>query len=249
MFEQSTTYRQPTYKHWTVFASFSAQTLFVAAAIAVPLVFTDQLPQFKWVATITAPAPIPVTPPSISQARSVQRMSEAPPRLQKVFVAPSRVPDRVDARPDDPSLAASAPPTYPQIGVPFTAGANSVVSMFDNLARRAPPLPQPPPVHKVEKPSGPIQVGGRVQAAKLTRQIVPAYPALAKSARISGVVRLQGIIGKDGAITNLQLISGHPLLVQAALDAVRQWVYKPTLLNGEPVEVIAPIDVIFTLNQ
>ena len=88
-----------------------------------------------------------------------------------------------------------------------------------------------------------------VQAARLTKQVVPAYPALAKTARVSGTVRLQGVIGKDGAIKNLQLISGHPLLAQAALEAVRQWIYKPTLLNGEAVEVIAPIDVIFTLSQ
>lgn len=249
MFEQSVTYRQPTYKPWTVFASFSAQTLFLAAAIAVPLVFTDHLPQFKWVATITAPAPIPAPPSVVRQDRSVQRVTEAPSRPQKVFVAPLRVPDRVDTTPDDPSLIASTPPSLPQIGVPFSTGANSGVSLFDNLMRRAAPTPGAPPVHKVEKPSGPMPVGGRVQSAKLTRQVVPAYPALARSARISGVVRLQGIIGKDGAITNLQLISGHPLLVQAALEAVRQWVYKPTLLNGEPVEVIAPIDVIFTLSQ
>lgn len=121
--------------------------------------------------------------------------------------------------------------------------------MFDNAINRPATPPPPPAAHKPDKPSGPIPVGGRVQAARLTKQVVPAYPALAKTARISGTVRLQGIIGKDGAIKNLQLLRGHPLLVQAALEAVRQWVYKPTLLNGEAVEVIAPIDVIFTLNQ
>lgn len=72
---------------------------------------------------------------------------------------------------------------------------------------------------------------------------------MAVIARISGTVRLQGIIGKDGSIQQLQVLSGPPLLVQAALDAVRQWRYQPTLLNGEPVEVISPIDVIFTLSQ
>jgi len=85
--------------------------------------------------------------------------------------------------------------------------------------------------------------------AKLVKQVIPVYPPMARSARISGVVHLVGIIAKDGTIRNLQLIAGHPLLSRAALDAVSQWIYKPTLLSGEPVEVICPIDVTFTLGQ
>ena len=73
------------------------------------------------------------------------------------------------------------------------------------------------------------------------------YPALARSARVQGTVHLLGVVSKDGTIQKLQVLGGHPLLVAAAVDAVKQWVYRPTLLNGEPVEVIAPIDVIFTL--
>lgn len=100
-----------------------------------------------------------------------------------------------------------------------------------------------------KQPTAPIAVGGDVQMAKLIRKVTPLYPALAITARISGVVRLIGTIGKDGTIRNLQLVSGHPMLARAALEAVRQWVYKPTLLNGMPVEVIAPIEVNFTLGQ
>jgi protein TonB len=88
-----------------------------------------------------------------------------------------------------------------------------------------------------------------VQSAKLVRQPRPNYPPLAKQARISGVVKLSAVIGKDGTIRELQTISGHPLLVPAALEAVKQWVYQPTLLNGEPVEVQTQIDVNFTLSQ
>ena len=83
--------------------------------------------------------------------------------------------------------------------------------------------------------------------AMLVRKVIPVYPPIARAARISGVVRLIGTIGKDGAIQNLEIVSGHPLLARAALEAVRQWVYKPTLLNGIPVEVVAPIEVNFTL--
>jgi protein TonB len=94
-----------------------------------------------------------------------------------------------------------------------------------------------------------IRVGDNVIAANLIYKVQPVYPQLAKQARVQGTVRFTAIIGKDGHILNLQLISGHPLLVQPAQDAVKQWIYKPTLLNGEPVEVVTQIDVSFTLSD
>ena len=106
----------------------------------------------------------------------------------------------------------------------------------------APPPPKP-------RPTGPIRVGGNVQAARIVNRVQPVYPPLARQTRISGTVRLHAIISKDGTIQQLEVMSGHPLLQQAALDAVRQWRYQPTLLNGEPVEVDTTIDVIFSLNQ
>src|SRR5207237_336900 len=107
----------------------------------------------------------------------------------------------------------------------------------------APPAPPKP------KPTGPVRVGGNVQAARIVNRVQPVYPPLARQTRISGTVRLHAIISKDGTIQQLEVMSGHPLLQQAALDAVRQWRYQPTLLNGEPVEVDTTIDVIFSLNQ
>jgi TonB family protein len=94
-----------------------------------------------------------------------------------------------------------------------------------------------------------IRVGGGVMQAKLVSQPIPTYPPEAKEARIQGVVKLNATIAKDGTIQHLEVISGHPLLIPAALDAVRQWVYEPTLLNGQPVEVVTEIDVNFTLAQ
>jgi protein TonB len=88
-----------------------------------------------------------------------------------------------------------------------------------------------------------------VQAAKLVRQVTPVYPPLARQARISGIVRLEAVISRSGLIESLQVMSGHPLLTQAALDAVRQWVYQPTLLNNVPVEVLTQIDVNFKLSE
>ena len=113
----------------------------------------------------------------------------------------------------------------------------------------APPPPFLPPSAPATAAQQPIRVGGDVQMAKLMKKVVPSYPPLARSARISGVVRLIGTIARDGTLRNLQLVSGHPLLTRAAIEAVRQWIYQPTLLNGEPVEVIAPIEVNFTLGD
>jgi periplasmic protein TonB len=92
-----------------------------------------------------------------------------------------------------------------------------------------------------------IRIGGNVQAAKLIRRITPRYPVLALQTRVSGTVKLEAVIGSDGKVQSLRLISGHPLLVESAMRAVRAWEYSPTFLNGEPVEVLAPIDVHFSL--
>jgi TonB family protein len=108
----------------------------------------------------------------------------------------------------------------------------------------APPPPPPPP-----PPPGSIRVGGDVQAANLLVNVDPVYPPLAKQARIQGVVKFNVIIGKDGRLTNMTLVSGHPLLVTAAQTAMQQWVYRPTLLNGQPVPVVTTAQVNFTLNQ
>jgi protein TonB len=112
----------------------------------------------------------------------------------------------------------------------------------------------PPPTVTTAKPPEPIEitkpvrVSGGVLAAKLIAQIVPKYPPLARQTRVSGTVRLLGVIAKDGRVRDLRVIDGPPLLRGAALDAVSQWVYAPTLLGGQAVEVEAPIEVHFQLN-
>src|SRR2546422_675855 len=106
----------------------------------------------------------------------------------------------------------------------------------------APPPPPPPPPQRV-------RVGGSVIAANLINQVKPVYPPLAKQARIQGVVVLEAEISKEGTIDNLKVITGHPLLIQSAIDAVKQWRYKPTLLNNEPVPVVTTITVNFAFSQ
>jgi TonB family protein len=94
---------------------------------------------------------------------------------------------------------------------------------------------------------GPLRVGGNVQAARIINRVQPAYPQEAREEGISGTVRLHVVLATDGTVKQVELVSGHPLLAQAAIDAVRQWRYQPTLLNGEPVEVDTLVDLIFAL--
>ena len=87
-----------------------------------------------------------------------------------------------------------------------------------------------------------------MQAALLKHEVVPVYPLIAKSARIQGTVRLSASIAPNGTVKDLRVLSGNPLLVDAAQNAVKQWTYQPTYLNGKPVEVLTEIDVQFTLS-
>jgi protein TonB len=117
------------------------------------------------------------------------------------------------------------------------------------------PHPPPPPVivNAVMKPRPTlprrIHVGGNVEAALLVHKVTPVYPELAREARIGGLVRMKAVIDPRGSIKDLSVLSGPPMLVHSALDAVKQWVYRPTYLNGTPVEVDTEIDVRFNLTS
>src|SRR5262249_13981596 len=120
-------------------------------------------------------------------------------------------------------------------------GSQGAILQIVSTAPTELPAPTTPPDR--------IRVGGNVQAAMIISASRPVYPPLAKQARIQGVVRLAVIIAKDGTVQDIRAESGHPLLVPAALEAVRTWVYKQTLLNGNPVEVATVVDVNFTLSE
>ncbi len=153
---------------------------------------------------------------------------------------PGRIPDRIlidDGAPQPAFIADSAGP-----GVPGGIVSGGSVSLFE--APQVAALHRPSRLRLCRRESG---LAVRCRPGRCCDEVAPVYPALARQARISGQVRLEAIIAKNGRIENLQVLSGHPLLVQAALDAVRQWVYRPTLLNGDPVEVVTLIDVNFGL--
>ena len=117
---------------------------------------------------------------------------------------------------------------------------------FEGFRPVSPPEPPRKEARKIED-KGPVELSESVVQAQLISRIEPRYPTLALETRTQGTVRLRAIISRDGRITALEVLSGHPLLVQAALDAVRQWRYRPTMLNGEPVEVETSITVYFRL--
>lgn len=162
--------------------------------------------------------------------------------ISNQLIAPRVIPKTV-ARIEDSQL----PPDYS--GVVGGVDGGALGGVIGGVVGAVPSVAPPPPPPKAPKPTGPQRIGGRVMEASLIRKVQPVYPPLAKSARVQGQVEFTAIIGKDGTIQNLTLVKGHPLLVRAAQEAVEQWRYKPTLLNGEPVDVITNIIVNFTLTQ
>jgi TonB family protein len=114
-------------------------------------------------------------------------------------------------------------------------------TMMDAFIAAAPPPPPPPP------PPAPVRVGGDIQAPQKVHNVSPQYPQIAQSARVQGVVIIEAVIGPDGSVQEARVLRSIPLLDAAALDAVRQWRYTPTLLNGVPVPVIMTVTVNFTL--
>jgi periplasmic protein TonB len=245
VFEQSLLLEPNNKKPWNFLASFGAELLVVSLALLIPLLYSDHIPMVQWKDIIVGPPPAPrpvVLQPTHESGRTSPTLAPAQHRL--FAWSPKARP------PLDNASANFTPDAPPEVGFAYDGigGSNRGVGPFIPNVVALPPPPSRPPVEKTQ-PSAPVPVGGDVQMARLLRKVIPAYPALARTAGISGVVRLVGVIGKDGTIQNLQVVSGHPMLTQAALDAVRQWVYKPTLLNGLPVEVIAPIEVNFTLGR
>jgi TonB family protein len=133
----------------------------------------------------------------------------------------------------------------PDILGDYPSGAIQVIEIG-----KAPLLVEPPHITQTApQEKRPVKFSEGVQEAQLISRVEPQYPIIAKQTRTEGTVRLRAIISGDGRITSLDVISGHPFLVKAALDAVRQWRYRPTLLNGEPVEVETSITVIFRLHE
>ena len=241
-----------TRKASSVFVSFLIQVGLVIVMILIPLIYTETLPRTQLTSFLVAPPPPPPPPPPPAAAAPVKVVKVVPRQFDAGrLMAPKQIPKEIAMIKEDempPAAAAGVVGGVPG-GVPGGAAGGVIGGIIGSVPTAAPP--PPPPVKEAPKPVTPkqIRVGGNVQSAKLVNQPKPAYPPLARQARIQGVVKFNAVIGRDGSIQNLTLVSGHPLLVPSATEAVRQWKYQPTLLNGEPVEVVTQIDVNFTLSQ
>jgi len=244
VFEQSILVNHGSNKPWSFFASVSAELVAVSLIVLIPLAYTDHLPEFHWKSVTVASPFRPIQP-------VVQTNQASGPFTQTSFVRYTRIFNPIASK-NDAGAPSSAQLTIDLPGFPSPGEQVGAVNILGDLVGKSVPVrPFTPPevVKPTPPPSGPIRVSEGVQMAKLINRVMPIYPPLAKITHTSGVVHLIGIISKDGTIRDLKVISGHALLTKAALDAVSQWVYKPTLLNNEAVEVIAPIDVYFTLSN
>jgi protein TonB len=228
------------WKRATLPVAYILEIIIIGIMVIVPLIYTEALPKAQLMTFLVAPPPPPPPPPPPAKAPPVVVHKVS---IQDLMKAPTVIPKTIAKIKDQPVVQTTGVVGGVSGGVPGGQMGGVLGGIIGGVAP-GPPPPPPPPKPKTPKR---IRVGGQVEAAKLIFKPTPEYPPLAKMARIQGTVRLEAIIANDGTIQDLKVLSGHPLLVKAALDAVKQWRYQPTLLNGEPVEVVTEIDVNFTL--
>ena len=227
-------------KSWPQVVSYGIEVCAIGVLVLLPLLYTEALSKQLWTSILEAPSPSPGRAP----AQELREQPHARDNLQpndSVLREPSRIPRTTSMVRDEPA-SAEGPPSM-DVLVPSGGPRGVPNSVLTEIAREVPPTvvkPAPPPK---------LRISSGVAAGMLILQIKPKYPRLAMQARIQGTVVLQAVIGKDGSVQALHVVSGHPLLAPAALDAVRQWRYKPYLLNNEPVEVDTQINVNFTLGD
>jgi periplasmic protein TonB len=208
--------------------------------VMLPLIYTEALPKSRWTSDILPPPPAGRRAASRSVgARQVHQST-----FRQLLVPPIMIPRSIQRDSDVP--VAPDDLATGDAGVPGSIGEPGGVS--HSLSEFVTPLP-PPPVQIPRKQPPVVVIGGQVEAAKLIFGPKPDYPTLARMSHTQGTVKLEALISTDGTIQGLKLISGHPLLTKAAMEAVARWRYQPTLLNGDPVEVQTEIDVVFTLGE
>src|SRR6202522_949272 len=222
----------------TTVLSFFGQFALVGILILIPLIYTDALPKGMTMSFLVAPPPPPPPPPpAAAPIKIVKMVSEV---VNGQLRAPTKIPEKVQMIKEDenpPDLGGGVPG-----GVPGGIAGGSAGGVIGGILSSAAVA-----VPKAATPTR-VRVSQGVSAGLLIRKVQPNYPQLAKQARIQGQVVLQAEISKDGTIQNLQLISGHPMLAPAAIEAVKQWRYKPYLLNREPVAVETQVVVNFSLS-
>jgi periplasmic protein TonB len=233
MFEDSTfesTGRICTRSREWMAATFAFNSSILLALILIPLWLTQALPRITsaiWMEAPQAPQPVTSTPAPPKGAVIVQRQVQG-----NIIFAPILIPRH------------PLPPGPPEVlgddNLAHWAQDNSTNGANPFEGANARPI-------VTREPAAPVRVSSPVVAGLLIHRVVPVYPPIARATHMQGTVVLEAIISKRGTIENLHVVSGPPLLVQAALDAVSTWLYRPYLLNGEPVEVETTVNVNFTL--
>jgi protein TonB len=224
----------------TTTISFILEFLFLGVLVLLPLIFTEALPTKQLMTMLTAPPPPPPPPPPPAAAPVVVKKIQS--ELDNGQLrTPTAIPKKIQMiKEDEPPP--SAGPAGVVGGVPGGVPGGAMGGVLGSVMSSVPTA-----VPKVATPQR-VRVSQGVSQGLLVHKVQPQYPPLARQARIQGVVVLQALIGKDGNIQNLHVVSGHPMLTNAALEAVKEWRYKPYYLNGEPVEVETTINVNFTLS-
>jgi periplasmic protein TonB len=221
--------------------AFVIEIMILIVMVLIPLVFTEALPRTQLMTFLVAPPPPPPPPPPAAAPVKVVKVIQTD-IVNGQLRTPTKIPKKVEMIKEDeapPPVMANAGVVG---GVPGGVPGGSMGGVIGSVLSSTPVA-----VPKVATPQR-VRVSSGVVSGLLLRKVNPTYPPLARQARIQGTVILQAEISKDGNIENLQLISGHPMLAPAAIEAVKQWKYKPYLLNGEPVEVETQVQVNFTLS-
>jgi protein TonB len=220
---------------WTTLISFAAQAVALGSLLLLPLFFAAGLPRPQWMAHLVAPAraSAPLAPAVETRSLGAGFGSLS---LNRPIMFPSRIPRAISTGEE------AAPPAIDLGLAGAAAGAGPGTAGFDSIGPEANtwvPPPAPPALR-------PLRVS-RMMEGNLIHRVQPEYPALAKMARVQGAVVLHAVISKQGTIEGLEVISGPPALVGAAVDGVRQWRYRPYYLHDEPVEVDTQVTVNFVL--
>jgi len=211
----------------------------IGIMVLMPLIFTEALPKQQLMTFLVAPPPPPPPPPPAAAPVHVQKQIQTD-IVNGALRTPTKIPQKVQMIKED-----EAPPAMASAGVvggvPGGIPGGQMGGVIGGIISSTPVA-----VPKVATPQR-VRVSQGVVSGLKVRDVKPVYPPLARQARIQGTVVLHAVISKDGSIEGLTLVSGHPMLAPAAIDAVKQWKYKPYLLNGEPVEVDTEVQVNFTL--
>jgi len=224
----------------TTTISFILEFLFLGVLVLLPLIFTEALPTKQLMTMLTAPPPPPPPPPPPAAAPVIVKKIQS--ELDNGQLrTPTAIPKKIQMLKED-EPPPSAGPAGVVGGVPGGVPGGAMGGVLGSVMSSVPTA-----VPKAATPQR-VRVSQGVSQGLLIHKVQPTYPPLARQARIQGVVVLQALIGKDGGIQNLHVVSGHPMLTNAALEAVKEWKYKPYYLNGEPVEVETTINVNFTLS-